>query len=137
VRTVAAAEASGYGPELIELGRSLLPQPSLSFRRFLDWVKKTASAGGRKWSVTLIANRAVGGVDSDNRHADRSPAAALKLNHLISEVIYHAVDLLDHRLRQCADRGHQGRRQETREHHGQRGGPKRVFDPVPAAFVRA
>ncbi len=50
--------------------------------------------------VSFIAYGAFSLVDPDDGNADRISAATLELDHLIAEIVYHTVDLLNHGLRQ-------------------------------------
>src|SRR5260370_34439959 len=57
-------------------------------------------AGCRKRSIPLIADSAFGLVDPDHGDTNRMSAATFNLDDLIAEIVYHPIDLLNHRLRQ-------------------------------------
>lgn len=75
-------------------------KPARCFWSFLHGVQETGFARRREWPIPLIANGAGRFIDSNNRNADRMPASSPELDHLILEVVDHAIDLFDHRLRE-------------------------------------
>ena len=62
-------------------------------------------AGADRWNlpIPLETNVVFGMIDSNNSDANRISATAAELLHLVSEVIYHSINLLEHRLRQNFD----------------------------------
>jgi len=63
-------------------------------------MEKPRPSGRREWPVPFVADRAFGLIDSYDSDANRVSAAPLELNNLVPKVIYYAVDLLYHRLRE-------------------------------------
>jgi hypothetical protein len=86
--------------EFVELRGSLDPQSALRRASLLARVQEAGSSGSRKRPVALVSNRVISLVNADDSYAYRVTASTPELGHLISEIVNHAIDLLNHRLRQ-------------------------------------
>src|SRR5271166_1109657 len=62
-------------------------------------MKKALLASRRKRTISLVSHRAFCMIHANYGSPNWIPATALELNHLVSKVVDHAIDLLDHRLR--------------------------------------
>src|SRR5438067_10121127 len=63
-------------------------------------MEEALSAGSWKGPIPFIADSVFRLVDTDDSDTDRMPATTFELNHLIPKIVYYAVDLLNHRLRE-------------------------------------
>jgi len=72
----------------------------LGFRSFLVRVEEAVPAGGREGPIPFVTYGAFRVIDADYGNANRIAATAFELDHLVPEIVYYAVYLLDHRLGQ-------------------------------------
>ena len=57
-------------------------------------------AGCRKGPIPFVSYGAFRLIDTYDGNTDRMAAPALELDYLIADIVYHPVDLFDHRLRE-------------------------------------
>jgi len=75
-------------------------QTTLGCGSFLKRMQETGFTSRRKRAITFVANRVLSLVNTDDGDTDWMPAAAAKLDYLVSQIIDHAIDLLNHGLRE-------------------------------------